>query len=57
MKLMLTNPYHLDQSIYVLRVVGWYFSFVFIQILVEHCKQTVEILINQTSMSLDPHQN
>ena len=40
------HSYQLDQSISILRVVGWNF-FTFIQNLIEHCQQTVENLIRR----------
>ena len=43
----ISHFYQLDQSISVLRVVGWYF-FVFIQTLIRaFCKETVENLIRR----------
>ena len=38
----ISNPYQLDESVSVLRVVGWYFQFFFSNFNRKFCKETVE---------------
>ena len=49
---VLSHPYQLDESISNFRVVGWwYFSFLFIFLKRNFCKQTVENLIRRHVLS------